>query len=454
MAKTQTTFFCKNCGASAAKWIGKCPSCGEWNTYVEEVIHKEKTDFRKTWAKGDKLSARPVLLDSIEKSRDARIKVKDQEFSRVLGGGIVPGSVILIGGEPGIGKSTLMLQFALQQTGLKILYISGEESEGQIRLRADRIHAVNENCYLFTETSTKKIASALLELQPDLVIIDSIQTLSSDLIDSTPGSISQVKETAGDIIRFAKETSTPVFLIGHITKDGSLAGPKLLEHMVDTVLQFEGDPQHVYRILRTLKNRFGSTNEMGIYEMHGEGLREVSNPSEILITRRDEELSGVAITACIEGMRPLLIETQALVSTAVYGTPQRNSNGYDTRRLNMLLAVLEKKCGLKMGIQDVFVNIAGGLRVEDPGIDLGILAAIVSSFENVPIDRQSCFAGEVGLSGEVRAVNRIEQRIAEAERLGFKTICVSRFNKFPPSGSGIKVVEIGKLEELLHFLLG
>jgi DNA repair protein RadA/Sms len=457
MAKTQTTFFCKNCGASSPKWIGKCPSCGEWNTYVEEVVQKEKPTYQKTWKKESTQgrTLKPVLIDDVEKGSEQRYPVKDIELSRVLGGGIVPGSVILIGGEPGIGKSTLMLQIALQFTNKKVLYISGEESDTQIKMRAERLPFKNKECYLFTEISTQRIGKALQELEPDIVIIDSIQTLQSELIDSTPGSISQIKETAGDMIRFAKETGTPVFLIGHITKDGTLAGPKLLEHMVDTVLQFEGDRHHVYRILRTTKNRFGSTSEIGIYEMQSGGLREVSNPSEILISQRDENLSGVAISATIEGARPLLIETQALVSTAVYGTPQRNSNGYDTKRLNMLLAILEKKCGLRMGMQDVFVNIAGGLRVEDPGIDLGVVAAIVSSYENVPIDSQVAFIGEVGLSGEIRAVSRIEQRISEAEKLGFKTVYLSKFNKTKKLESvGLKLVEVSKLDTFLQLLFG
>ena len=455
MAKTQTTFFCKNCGASSPKWVGKCNSCGEWNTYTEEVIHKDKPEYKKTWkSQSVKSVLKPVLLADVEHGADFRYELIDLELSRVLGGGIVPGSVILIGGEPGIGKSTLMLQIALQFTNKKVLYISGEESDTQIKMRAERLPFRNNDCYLFTETSTQKIGKALQELQPDIVVIDSIQTLQSELIDSTPGSISQIKETAGDLIRFAKETGTPVFLIGHITKDGALAGPKLLEHMVDTVLQFEGDRNHVYRILRTTKNRFGSTSEMGIYEMHGAGLREVSNPSEILISQRDENLSGIAISATIEGLRPLLIETQALVSTAAYGTPQRNSNGYDAKRLNMLLAILEKKCGLRMGMQDVFINITGGLRVEDPGIDLGVIAAIVSSYQNVPIDNKIAFIGEVGLSGEIRAVSRIEQRISEAEKLGFTTVYISKFNKLPKQKSNITIVELSKLEEMLNYLFG
>lgn len=455
MAKTQTTFFCKNCGASSAKWVGKCPSCGEWNTYVEEVIHKEKTLFKNTWKdSGTHAARKPVPLAEVRQGEEARIPLSDRELSRVLGGGLVPGSVVLIGGEPGIGKSTLLLQVALQFTGKKVLYVSGEESESQIRMRADRIPFKNELCFLFTETSTQRIGKALQELEPDLLVVDSIQTLQSEVMDSTPGSISQIRETAGDMIRFAKESGTPVFLIGHITKDGTLAGPKLLEHMVDTVLQFEGDRHHIYRILRSTKNRFGSTNEIGIYEMQSGGLREVSNPSEILISQREEALSGVAISATLEGMRPLLIETQALVSQAVYGTPQRNSNGYDVKRLNMLLAILEKKCGLRMGVQDVFVNIAGGLRIEDPGIDLSIVAAIVSSYENVPVDSGIAFIGEVGLSGEIRAVSRIEQRISEAEKLGFKTVYLSRFNKLPKGNKGIHIVEVGRLEELLQFLFG
>ncbi|MES2656165.1 MAG: DNA repair protein RadA [Bacteroidota bacterium] len=456
MAKTSTSFFCKNCGASSTKWIGKCPSCGEWNTYVEEVIHKEKTDYKSTWKETGivKRALKPIPINAVEQGSQVRINLKDGELSRVLGGGLVPGSVVLIGGEPGIGKSTLLLQIALQFTNnTKVLYISGEESDTQIKMRAERLPFSNDNCYLFTETSTQKIGKAFQELQPDVVIVDSIQTLQSELIDATPGSISQIKETASDMIRFAKETGTPVFLIGHITKDGTIAGPKLLEHMVDTVLQFEGDRHHVYRILRTTKNRFGSTSEIGIYEMQNGGLREVSNPSEILISQRDEALSGVSISATIEGMRPLLIETQALVSQAVYGTPQRNSNGYDTKRLNMLLAVLEKKCGLRMGMQDVFINIAGGLRIEDPGIDLSIIAAIVSSYENIAIDSKICFVGEVGLSGEIRAVNRIEQRISEAEKLGFTTIYLSKFNKLPKNNA-IKIIEVSKIEELLSYLFG
>jgi len=453
LSKVQKSFFCKNCGAASAKWVGKCSACGEWNTYVEEIIHKEKSTIKSNWRKDrDSERLRPVSINEVSEIEQKRIVIKDKELSRTLGGGLVPGTVVLIGGEPGIGKSTLLLQIALQFEGQKVLYISGEESEAQIKMRADRLSYNNSECYLFTETLTSRINKALQELQPDVVIVDSIQTMQSELLDSTPGSISQIKETAAEFIRFAKETGTPVFLIGHITKDGSLAGPKLLEHMVDTVLQFEGDRHHVYRILRTIKNRFGSASEMGIYEMQNSGLREVSNPSEILITQREENLSGIAIGASLEGMRPLLIETQALVSQAVYGTPQRNSNGYDAKRLNMLLAVLEKKCGLRMGMQDVFVNIAGGLRIEDPGIDLSIVAAIVSSYESMAIDNKTAFVGEIGLSGEIRAVNRIEQRIAEAEKLGFNTIYISKFNKLSAQNKRLNIVQISKIDELLSCL--
>jgi len=437
MAKTQTTFFCKSCGASSAKWIGKCPSCGEWNTYIEEVVHKEKTDFKKTWKHTDRSAPllKPVLLKEVEQGNEQRYPVKDIELARVLGGGVVPGSVVLIGGEPGIGKSTLMLQIALQFTDKKVLYISGEESDTQIKMRAERLPFRNDQCYLFTEVSTQRIGKALQELQPDIVIIDSIQTLQSELIDSTPGSISQIKETAGDMIRFAKETGTPVFLIGHITKDGSLAGPKLLEHMVDTVLQFEGDRHHVYRILRTTKNRFGSTSEIGIYEMQSGGLREVSNPSEILISQR---------------------ESQALVSTAVYGTPQRSGTGFDLRRLNMLLAVIEKRCGFKLGQKDVFLNITGGIRTEDPAVDLGVICAILSSDLDLPIPSKTCFAAEVGLSGEIRPVSRIEQRISEASKMGFNQIIVSDYNlKGINAGKfGIRVVPVKKIEEAFRAVFG
>lgn len=458
MAKPQTVFYCNNCGASAAKWVGRCPSCGQWNTYVEEVVTKEKND-KTNWEDYNSKEvsikgAKPLNL--VEANKEERIETPDNELNRVLGGGIVPGSVILIGGEPGIGKSTLMLQLAMHLNNLKVLYISGEESESQIKMRADRVGNHNANCYILTETSTRQIMLQLKKLKPQLVIIDSIQTLSSDLIDSTAGSISQIRECTGEMLRFAKETDTPVVLIGHITKDGVIAGPKLLEHMVDTVLQFEGDRHHSYRILRTVKNRFGSTSELGIYEMQGSGLRQVSNPSEILISQREHNVSGVAIAAAVEGLRPLLIEVQALVSQTAYGTPQRTSTGYDSRRMNMLLAVLEKKCGFRFGIQDVFLNIAGGIKVEDPGIDLAVAAALISSANDMPIDQKITFAGEIGLSGEIRAVNRIEQRISEADKLGFEQIFISKYNKkgLNPSHFNIKIVALSRLEEAFSLLFG
>ena len=423
--KTKTSFFCQNCGAQSGKWIGNCPSCNEWNTYVEEVIQKSESTPGIA-ASSTKRTVQPQLISAIDSSKEQRISITDQELNRVLGGGLVPGSLVLFGGEPGIGKSTLMLQLALQEKKLKVLYVSGEESEQQIKMRAERINATNSNCYILTETSTQSIFQQVEALEPDLLIIDSIQTLHTAHIDSSPGSVSQIRECASELLRFAKESSTPVFLIGHITKDGNLAGPKILEHMVDTVLQFEGDRNHVYRLLRSIKNRFGSTNELGIYEMLGSGLREVSNPSEVLISTRDEAFSGIAISATLEGMRPILIETQALVSSAAYGTPQRSSTGFDLRRLSMLLAVLEKRCGFRLGIKDVFLNIAGGLRVDDPAIDLAVVCAILSSNEDIPIASKICFAAEVGLSGEIRPVTRIDQRISEAEKLGFEQIFISK----------------------------
>jgi DNA repair protein RadA/Sms len=385
-----------------------------------------------------------------------RISIYDNELSRVLGGGIVPGSLVLFGGEPGIGKSTLMLQLALMLKDIKVLYVSGEESDQQIRMRAERIGAKNNQCYILTETNTQNIFQQLAELQPGLVIIDSIQTLHTSYIESSPGSVSQVRECAAELMRYAKESGTPVFIIGHITKEGSLAGPKVLEHMVDTVLQFEGDRNHVYRLLRTTKNRFGSTNELGIYEMQGIGLREVSNPSEILITQRESATSGVAIAASLEGNRPLLIETQALVSSAAYGTPQRSATGYDLRRLNMLLAVLEKRCGFRLGIKDVFLNIAGGIKVEDPAIDLALVCAILSSSEEIPLPQNVCFAGEVGLTGEIRPVTRIDQRISEAEKLGFERIFISTYNKkgLDLKSLKIEVVTVSKMEDVFQKLFG
>jgi len=457
MSKTKTTYFCQNCGAQSAKWIGKCPSCNEWNTYVEEIISKN-IDPTTPGIKSQSLqrAAKPQLINEISLSEQHRISIYDKELSRVLGGGLVPGSLILFGGEPGIGKSTLMLQVALNMKNLKILYVSGEESEQQISMRAQRIGVNNNNCYILTETSTQNIFKQIETLEPNLLIIDSIQTLHSSYIESSPGSVSQIRECTSELMRYAKESGTAVFLIGHITKDGNLAGPKVLEHMVDTVLQFEGDRNHVYRLLRTTKNRFGSTNELGIYEMQGSGLREVSNPSEILITAREELVSGVAIAATMEGLRPMLIETQALVSSAAYGTPQRSSTGFDLRRLAMLLAVLEKRCGFRLGIKDVFLNIAGGIKVEDPGIDLALVCAVLSSNEDMPISTKICFAGEVGLSGEIRPVNRIDQRILEAEKLGFEQIFISKYNQkgLTLKNHQIKIILVGKIEEVFSLLFG
>jgi len=428
MAKIKTSFFCNNCGHESTKWLGKCPSCNEWNTFIEEVIENNKTENWNSYS-DDKKQNKIVALNNVSTVKENRIVTTDAELNRVLGGGIVHGSIILVAGEPGIGKSTLFLQHGLMMKDITILYISGEESEQQIKMRADRLKMTNNNFYLLTETSTQIIFQEIKKLKPQLVIIDSIQTLQSNLIDAGAGSVSQIKECAAEFQRFAKETNTPVFLIGHITKDGNIAGPKILEHMVDTVLQFEGDRHYAYRILRTIKNRFGSTAELGIYEMTGEGMRAVNNPSEILISQRDDQLSGIAIAATIEGMRPLLIEVQALVTQSVYGTPQRTVTGFDLRRLQLLLAVLEKRGGFLFGTKDVFVNIAGGLKIEDPSIDLAVICALLSSYDDTPISHKICFAGEVGLNGEIRAVNRIEQRIAEAEKLGFEKIFVSKFNK-------------------------
>ncbi|WGQ07970.1 DNA repair protein RadA [Pedobacter gandavensis] len=458
MAKTKSAYFCQNCGHEAAKWLGKCPSCNEWNTFVEEVIEKagSKVPAWKTSTTGTRVN-KPNKVDHIISITEDRILTGDQELDRVLGGGLVAGSVILIGGEPGIGKSTLMLQLALNIPGKKILYISGEESEQQIKMRAERITSnPTSDCYILTETSTQNIFKQIEELNPDLLIVDSIQTLHSAHIDATPGSVSQVRECTSELLRFAKETDTPVFLIGHITKDGAIAGPKILEHMVDTVLQFEGDRNHVYRILRSIKNRFGAAAELGIYAMHSTGLRQVSNPSEILLSQRDEEMSGIAISATLEGARPMLIETQALVSAAAYGTPQRSSNGFDTKRMNMLLAVLEKRCGFRLSTRDVFLNIAGGIKVEDPAIDLAILVAIISSHEDIFISSKICFAAEVGLSGEIRAVNRIEQRISEAEKLGFERIFISNYNMkgLITERYKIELTPVSKIEDVFSLLFG
>ena len=463
MSKVKSAFFCQSCGYESVKWVGQCPSCGQWNTFIEELIQKESKTNGNGWNdyKGDKRINKTISLNEIISTEDKRLVTEDAELNRVLGGGIVPGSIVLIAGEPGIGKSTLFLQTGLLLKKNTTLYISGEESELQVKMRADRLNIQNENFYLLTETSTQTIFQEIKKLKPDLVIVDSVQTLHTAFIDSSPGSVSQIRECAAEFQRFAKETNTPVFLIGHITKDGSIAGPKILEHMVDTVLQFEGDRHYAYRILRTLKNRFGSTDELGIYEMTDEGMQCVANPSEILITQKEDQLSGIAIAATIEGLRPLLIEVQALVSPSIYGTPQRTVSGFDLRRLQLLLAVLEKRGGFHFGVKDVFLNIAGGLKVEDPSIDLAVLCALLSSFEDAPLPEHICFAGEIGLSGEIRAVNRIEQRIAEAEKLGFEKIFVSKYNQ--PAGRkghkgldkqkfGIEVITMGKVEELYRYL--
>ena len=459
MTKLKTSFFCQNCGAQSSKWMGKCNSCGEWNTFVEEIIQRETSSSRFTGAGsryGASVSPTPKKVIDIDFTADHRINIHNTELNRVLGGGLVAGSVILIGGEPGIGKSTLMLQVALNCRDQKILYISGEESNQQIRMRAERLGIRNENCYILTETNTPAIFQHMENLKPDLIIIDSIQTLQTDTIESSAGSISQIRECAAEMQRYSKINNIPVFLIGHITKDGTLAGPKILEHMVDTVLSFEGDRNYGYRILRAVKNRFGSTSELGIYEMNDTGLREVSNPSEILLSQRDEEVSGITIAATIEGLRPMLIETQALVSSAAYGTPQRSSTGFDTKRLNMLLAVLEKRCGFRLATKDVFLNIAGGIKVDDPAIDLAVVAAILSSNADIPLDMKTCFAGEVGLSGEIRSINRVDQRISEAEKLGFERIFISRYNQkgIDLKKLTIKVHFVRKVQDLFTFLFG
>ncbi|MCJ8210592.1 DNA repair protein RadA [Mucilaginibacter sp. RS28] len=478
MAKTKTSYFCQSCGYESPKWLGKCPSCNQWNTFVEEIIEKPNNsipDWKPAASTSLQRANKAVEVGSIKVEEEHRYVTPDQEFNRVLGGGIVDGSLILIGGEPGIGKSTLMLQLALNMPQLRVLYVSGEESEKQIKMRAERLApqppkggavvppSGGRGVFILTETSTQNIFKQIEHLEPDLVVVDSIQTLYSAHIESTPGSVSQVRECTAELLRFAKESSTPVILIGHITKDGMIAGPKILEHMVDTVLQFEGDRHHVYRILRAIKNRFGSAAELGIYEMLGAGLREVSNPSEILLSQRDEPLSGVTISATLEGMRPMLIETQALVSPSPYGTPQRSATGFDTKRMNMLLAVLEKRCGFKLGAKDVFLNITGGIRVEDPAIDLGLAAAIISSHEDIPIPVKTCFAGEIGLSGEIRAVNRVEQRIAEAQKLGFERIFISKYNlpsarqdkqRLDLSRFTIEIVPVAGIDEVFGLLFG
>ena len=453
MAKVKTAFYCQNCGTSYSKWQGQCTSCNNWNTIAEEIIQKAE---KKSWdisGSSKNRTAKPTKISDIETSQEARLKTTSNEFNRVLGGGIVPGSLILLGGEPGIGKSTLLLQLALKLP-YKTLYVSGEESMQQIKMRAERITRNSDLCYILTETKTQNIFKQIETMTPDIVVIDSIQTLHTDYVESSAGSISQIRECTSELIKFAKETATPVLLIGHITKDGHIAGPKILEHMVDTVLQFEGDRNHIFRILRSLKNRFGSTNEIGIFEMLGNGLREVSNPSEILISKNTERLSGNAIAVSLEGMRTLLVEIQALVSTAVYGTPQRSSTGYNAKRLNMLLAVLEKRAGFRLGAKDVFLNITGGISVDDPAIDLAVIAAIMSSNEDIVIDKDICLAGEVGLSGEIRPVNKIDQRILEAEKLGFSKILLSRHNKIAVKNANIELILVSKIEDVVSELLG
>ncbi len=451
MAKLKTAFFCQNCGTQYSKWQGQCTACKAWNTITEEVIEKpEKSNWKITKSPSKKVS-KPLLINEIDTAKEARLNTEDSEFNRVLGGGLVPGSLTLLGGEPGIGKSTLLLQISLRLP-YKTLYVSGEESQKQIKMRAERITKGSSHCFILTATKTQNIFKQIEVLDPDILVIDSIQTLHTDYIESSPGSISQIKECTTELIKFAKETATPVILIGHITKDGTIAGPKILEHMVDTVLQFEGDRNHVFRILRAHKNRFGSTNELGIYEMQGSGLREVSNPSEILISQKDGDLSGNAIAATLEGMRPLMIEVQALVSTAVYGTPQRSATGFNAKRLNMLLAVLEKRAGFRLGTKDVFLNITGGISVDDPAIDLAVVAAILSSNEDVSLQKDFCFAAEVGLSGEVRPVQRIEQRILEAEKLGFSQIFVSKYNKISLKNTQIKIQLISKIEDVVQII--
>jgi DNA repair protein RadA/Sms len=453
MARIKTAYFCQNCGTQYAKWQGQCSACKEWNTLVEEVLQKEGKAGWEAGIDALKKGSRPLKINEIRTDKELRLNTHDQEFNRVLGGGLVPGSLVLLGGEPGVGKSTLLLQIALKLP-YTTLYVSGEESQKQIRMRADRINPDSENCFVLTETRTQGIFQHIGELSPDIVVIDSIQTLHSDYIESAAGSISQIRECTAELIKFAKETNTPVILIGHITKDGSIAGPKILEHMVDTVLQFEGDRNYVYRILRALKNRFGSTSELGIYEMQGSGLREVNNPSEVLLSKNEEGLSGTAIAATVEGMRPLMIEIQALVSSAVYGTPQRSSTGYNAKRLNMLLAVMEKRAGFKLAAKDVFLNITGGITVDDTAIDLAVVAAILSSNADIALKKGVCFAAEVGLAGEIRPVQRVDQRILEAEKLGFTTILVSRNSTITLKETNIRISRVGKIEELVKALFG
>ncbi|NND15074.1 MAG: DNA repair protein RadA [Eudoraea sp.] len=453
MAKTKTAFFCQNCGSQYPKWVGQCSACKEWNTVVEEVIQKEDSAAWKESNKTISKRAKALPLHTITAQADDRMILSDQEFNRVLGGGLVPGSVTLLGGEPGIGKSTLLLQIALK-TSYRTLYVSGEESTRQIKMRADRIQEGESPCHVLTETNTQQLFHQVANMEPDLLVIDSVQTLQSEKIDAAAGSISQIRVCTAELIHFAKETGTPVILVGHITKDGHIAGPKILEHMVDTVLQLEGDRHHVYRILRVLKNRFGATSELGIYEMQSTGMREVQNPSELLISTHDEDLSGTAIACTIEGLRPLMIEIQALVSTAVYGTPQRSTTGFPAKRLNMLLAVLEKRAGFKLGAKDVFLNITGGISIDDPALDLAVVVAILSSNFNIPIPRGFCFAGEIGLAGEIRPVQHADRRIAEAEKLGFTTFFTAKATTNASAKKGLQIKKPGKIEDLLTSLFG
>jgi len=456
MAKEKTLYVCTHCGQDSPKWVGKCPSCGQWNTYVEQIVRKESPIARHGVALAEPTKDQPLTLHDIHGGEEPRINMHDEELNRVLGGGLVPGSLVLLGGEPGIGKSTLILQTVLKLNDKKVLYVSGEESARQLKLRADRISRQTSSCLIVCETSLEQIYVHIKNTHPDLVIIDSIQTIFTENIDSSPGSLVQVRECSASILKFAKESNTPVILIGHINKEGSIAGPKVLEHIVDTVLQFEGDQHYMYRILRSIKNRFGSTAELGIYEMRQNGLRQVNNPSELLLTDEHEGMSGVAIASATEGVRPFLIETQALVSSAVYGNPQRSATGFDLRRMNMLLAVLEKRVGFKLAQKDVYLNIAGGLKVNDPAIDLSIISAILSSNMDVAIERDICMAGEVGLSGEIRPVNRIEQRISEAEKLGFKRILIPKHNLqgLDTQKMKIEIIPVRKVEEAFRALFG
>lgn len=455
MAKEKTVYVCNNCGAESPKWIGKCPACGQWNTYVEQVIRINP--LNKQPVSGiERMKSKPMVLDEVTGGEEQRIDMKDDELNRVLGGGLVPGSLVLLGGEPGIGKSTLILQTVLRLTDKKVLYVSGEESARQLKLRADRIKHSSSDCMIACETSLEQIYTDIKNIVPDIVIIDSIQTISTEVVESSPGSLVQVRECATSILKFAKETGTAVILIGHINKEGTIAGPKVLEHIVDTVLQFEGDQHYMYRILRSIKNRFGSTSELGIYEMRQDGLRQVPNPSELLLSADNEGMSGVAIATAVEGVRPFLIETQALVSSAVYGYPQRSATGFDLRRMNMLLAVLEKRVGFKLAQKDVFLNIAGGLRVNDPAIDLPVISAILSSNMDMEIERDICMAGEIGLSGEIRPVNRIEQRIGEAEKLGFNRMILPKHNMqgLNTKKWKIQLIPVRKVEEAFRALFG